>query len=193
MEGSSCDTWIRMKHSVRFKASIKRCHYLPVRPHSFVVNEGKVIFRNRNRQGWIFIKFGFEFSTNNRTGLQLPLYGHLNAARKDFWGEMWNKESLILENDQLGENLLYFTIYLLHSSTCFERYMLIIRRMNCIDLASGIVLPVSGRPVYRLGKNWLEWAHSNQFSPNLCTGRPLTKSTIPDAASIYFILLMMSI
>jgi len=31
--------------------------------------------------------------------------------------------------------------------------MLIIRRMNCIDAASGIVLSVSGRPVHRLGQN----------------------------------------
>jgi hypothetical protein len=43
--------------------------------------------------------------------------------------------------------------------------MLIIWRMNCIDAASGIVLSVSGRP----------------------------ERTIPDAASIQFILLMMSI
>jgi hypothetical protein len=31
--------------------------------------------------------------------------------------------------------------------------MLIIRRMNCIDAASGIVLSVSGHPVHRLGEN----------------------------------------
>jgi hypothetical protein len=63
--------------------------------------------------------------------------------------------------------------------------MLIIRRLNCIDAASGVVLSVSGRPVHRLGENW--------FSPNLCTGRPLTERTIPDAASIQFTLLIMSI
>jgi hypothetical protein len=45
--------------------------------------------------------------------------------------------------------------------------MFIIRRLNCIDAASGIVLSVSGRPV-----------------PNLYTGRPLTERT--------FNLLMMS-
>ena len=49
--------------------------------------------------------------------------------------------------------------------------MLIIRRLNFIDAASGIVLSVSGRPI----------------------GRPLTENTIPDAASIKFNLLMMSI
>jgi hypothetical protein len=42
--------------------------------------------------------------------------------------------------------------------------MLIIRRLNCIDAASGLFLSVCGRPVHR----------------------------IPDAASIQFNLLMMS-
>ena len=47
---------------------------------------------------------------------------------------------IILDNDQREAHLLYFTIHLLHSSTCFEHYMLIIRRLNFIDTASGIVL-----------------------------------------------------
>ena len=51
--------------------------------------------------------------------------------------------SIILDNDQRYAHLLYFTIYSLHSSTCFEHYMLIISRLNCIDAASGIVLSVS--------------------------------------------------
>jgi hypothetical protein len=46
----------------------------------------------------------------------------------------------VLDNDQRDAHLLYFTIYLSHSSTCFEHYMLIIRRLNFIDVASGIVL-----------------------------------------------------
>ena len=58
-----------------------------------------------------------------------------------------------LDNDQRDSHLLYFTIYLLHFSTCFEHYMLIIRRLNCIDAASDIVLSVSGRLVHRLGEN----------------------------------------
>jgi len=57
---------------------------------------------------------------------------------------------LSLDNDQLDAHLLYFTIRPLQSSTCFEYYMLIIRRLNCIDAASGIVLLVSGRPVHRM-------------------------------------------
>jgi hypothetical protein len=59
--------------------------------------------------------------------------------------------------------------------------MLIIRSLNCIDAASGIVLSVSGRLAHRL-----------EFSLNLCTGRPRTERMIPDAASIQFNLLMMS-
>ena len=47
--------------------------------------------------------------------------------------------SAILDRDHLDINLLYFTIRLLKSSTCFEHYMLIIRRLNCTDAASGIV------------------------------------------------------
>jgi hypothetical protein len=54
--------------------------------------------------------------------------------------------------------------------------MLIIRRLNCIDAASGIVLSVSGRPVHRVIEN--------------CSA---VLSQIPDAASIQFNLLMMSI
>jgi len=61
--------------------------------------------------------------------------------------------------------------------------MLIVRRLNCIDASSGIVLAVSGHPVHRLGDN----------SPNLCIRGPLTEETIPDAASMNFNLLMISI
>jgi len=61
--------------------------------------------------------------------------------------------SIILDNDQLETHLLYFTMYLLHSCTCFEHYMLIIRRLNFTDAASGIVNSVSGRPVHRLREN----------------------------------------
>ena len=62
-------------------------------------------------------------------------------------------EGVSLENDQIDTHLLYFTIRPLQSSTCFEHYILIIRRLNCIDAASGIVLSVSGRPVHRLREN----------------------------------------
>ena len=43
----------------------------------------------------------------------------------------------------LSSQSLYFIIYLLQSSTCFEHNMLIIRRLNCIEAASGIVFPVT--------------------------------------------------
>ena len=82
--------------------------------------------------------------------------------------------SISLDNDQLDAHLLYFTIRPLQSSTCFEHYMLIIRRVNCTDAASGIVLSVGGRSVYKL----------REFSLNLFTERQLTERTIPDAASM---------
>jgi hypothetical protein len=61
--------------------------------------------------------------------------------------------------------------------------MLIIRRLNCIDAASDIVLPVIGRMVHGLSKN----------SRVLAQPVHLTGRTIPDAASIQLNLLMMSI
>ena len=45
-----------------------------------------------------------------------------------------------LYKDQIDAHLLYFTIRLLSSSTCFKHYMLTIRRLNFIDATSGIVL-----------------------------------------------------
>ena len=81
--------------------------------------------------------------------------------------------------------------------------MTIIRRLNCIDEASGIVLSVSGLPVHRL-REYISnrYAYSLRkrklsenlfdiYSLNLCTGRPLTERKIPDAASIQFSLVMM--
>ena len=50
--------------------------------------------------------------------------------------------SITLANDQLDTQFLYFIIRLVQSSTCFEHYMLIIRRLNCIDasvVATGVV------------------------------------------------------
>ena len=84
--------------------------------------------------------------------------GEVRFQGKEFFDSLNNYKfffltvhlSISLDNDQLDAHLLYFTIRPLQSSTCFEHYMLIIRRLNCIDAASGIVLSVSGRPVHRL-------------------------------------------
>jgi len=48
------------------------------------------------------------------------------------------KLSISLDNDQIDAHLLYFTVRTLQSSTCFEHYMLIVRRLNSIDAAPGI-------------------------------------------------------
>jgi len=70
-----------------------------------------------------------------------------------------------LDNDQLDARLLYFTILPLQSSTYFEHYMLIIRRLK----------------LYRCSIWYRQWPSSAQvererveFSLNLCTGRPMT-------------------
>ena len=57
---------------------------------------------------------------------------------------------------------------LFHASTCFEHYVLIVSRSKLYYTASGIVTPVGGHPVRRLRED-------------LCTGRPPTGVTIPDA------------
>ena len=61
-----------------------------------------------------------------------------------------------------------FIISLLYASTCFEHYVLFIRRSKFYYTASGIITPVGGRPVHR-------------SSLNLRTGRPPTCAMIPDA------------
>ena len=72
---------------------------------------------------WFFAP-GFVIFTDIRFFLNVLLTAHL---------------SISLDNDQLDAHLLYFTIRPLQSSTCFDLYMLIIRRLNYIDAASGIV------------------------------------------------------
>ena len=53
---------------------------------------------------------------------------------------------------------------LFHASTCFEHYVLIIKRPKLYYTVSGIITPVGGRPVH-----------------NLCTGRPPIGVMIPEA------------
>ena len=43
-----------------------------------------------------------------------------------------------------------FIMSLLYASTCFERYVLIIRRSKLCYTTPGIITPVGGRPVHRL-------------------------------------------
>ena len=39
---------------------------------------------------------------------------------------------------------------LFHASTCFEHYVLIVRRSEFYYTASGNITPIGGRPVHRL-------------------------------------------
>jgi len=41
-----------------------------------------------------------------------------------------------------------FTISLFPASTCFEHYVLIVRRSKLYYTASGIITPIGGRPVH---------------------------------------------
>jgi len=51
----------------------------------------------------------------------------------------------------------------LYASTCFEHYVLVIRRLKFYYTAPGIIKLVGGSPVHRLRED---------SSLNLCTGRP---------------------
>jgi len=42
-----------------------------------------------------------------------------------------------------------FSISLFHASTCFEHYVLIVRRSKLYYTACGIITPTGGRPVHR--------------------------------------------
>ena len=47
-----------------------------------------------------------------------------------------------------------FTISLFHASTCFEHYVLIVRRSKLYYTASGIITPIGSRPVHRLKEDF---------------------------------------
>ena len=88
---------------------------------------------------YLYIKSLYTASTSGAfTSLRIaPIISGMSVRMKQLG-------SLSLDNDQLDAHLLYFTIRPLQSSTRFEHYMPIIRRLHCIDAASGIVLSVSG-------------------------------------------------
>ena len=58
--------------------------------------------------------------------------------------------SIILAINQPHAQNIVFQIRSLYASTCFEHYVLIIRRSKLYYTASGIITPVGGRPVHRL-------------------------------------------
>jgi len=65
----------------------------------------------------------------------------------------------ILVINQINEKNYCFVISLLYATTCFEHYVIITRRSKLYYTASGIIIPVGGRPVHRLRED----------SFNLCT------------------------
>ena len=52
------------------------------------------------------------------------------------------RSNVILGNDQLDTQLFYFTIGVLRSCTCFEDYMLIIKRLNFIDASIASIISI---------------------------------------------------
>jgi len=73
--------------------------------------------------------------------------------------------------NQLDAQNFCFTISLFHAVTCFEHYVLIIRRSKLHYTASGIITPIGDRLVHRL----------RESSLNLCTRRPPIGVMIPEA------------
>jgi len=57
---------------------------------------------------------------------------------------------VILVINQVNALNFCFIISSLHASTCFELYMLIIKRSQLYYTASDIITPVGDRPVHRL-------------------------------------------
>jgi len=110
-------------------------------------------------EGTTVFKLNLYFVTVVKLNLELQHQMELQYFDPEYWGNKTaqnvfsNSSVKSLHNGQLDAHLFYFTICLLQSSTSFEHYMLIIKRMNCTDAASGIVLSVSGRPVHRLREN----------------------------------------
>jgi len=78
--------------------------------------------------------------------------------------------SIILVLNQLNAQIHFFIISLLYASTCFEHYVLIIRRSKLYYTASGIITTVGGHPVH--------WLIEEPFL-NQCTATYSVK--IPDA------------
>jgi hypothetical protein len=79
---------------------------------------------------------------------------YVDKFRTKFYALLTVHLSISLDNDQLDAQLLilqYVHYNPLHVSsfTCSSS-----RGLNCIDAASGIVLPVSGRPVHRTATDW---------------------------------------
>jgi hypothetical protein len=112
----------------------------------------------------------------------------LGNTAVDFYVLLTVNLSTILDNDQPDTHLLYFTICLLKSSTYFQHYALIIRKLNCIDAASGIVT-LSKWPSGAQVERELQSSSLSACAPD----GHLLRVTIPDAASAQFNLLMMGI
>ena len=64
----------------------------------------------------------------------------------------------ILVINQLDAQNLFYSKFI-YASTCFEHYVLIIRRSKLYCTASGIITPVGGRPLHRLREDCARDGH----------------------------------
>ena len=88
--------------------------------------------------------------------------------------------SLSLDNDQLDEHTLYFILHYVYYNPLHVSSIICSSSGGWIILMQHLV--PSSRSVAVRCTGWERTAE--QFSLNLCTGRPLTERTIPDAASV---------
>jgi len=73
-----------------------------------------------------------------KTEVTYDEFGHFAAVKKKSH----------LSNEPTSSTNSCFIMSLLYASTCFEHYVLIIRRSKLYYTASGIITPVVGRPVH---------------------------------------------
>ena len=65
---------------------------------------------------------------------------------------------------------LCFTISLFHASTCFEHYVLTVRRSKLFYTASGIITPVGGRPVHQTATYRCDDTDALEYNVDLMMG-----------------------
>ena len=127
-----------------------------------LIAEGRVILQLILQNGGVILHIGFKQRDSSTLNENLPC-----LMLSNFYILLTVHLSISFDNDQFNAHLLYFTIRPLQSSKCFKSYMLIIRRMNCIDPASGIVTVSkwpSGAPAGHLLRGGYQMLHQYNSS-----------------------------
>ena len=82
----------------------------------------------------------------------LPNMKKMSTRQHNFQSDTTLLTYLFLNINQ--PDALNFIISLFQASTCFEHYVLMIRRSKLYYTVSGIITPIGGRPVHRLREDW---------------------------------------